>query len=189
MRRLLLGVTLLAAARRAYGLLASGRLTIDVGIGRRVRRLGPVSWEIAAEPEIVFDVIAAPYLAPTPRALQDKLEVWERGADMALAAHFTEVKCGTVTTVETVRFSRPDRIDFRVVRGPVPHLSEVFLLEPTDPGTRLTWQGELGTDLGALGAWWGDRVARSWEKAVRVSLKAIIAEAERRAGRVTKRGT
>lgn len=99
---------------------------------------------------------------------------------MVLAAHYTQVKCGTTTTLETVRFNRPERIDFRVVRGPVPHLAEAFILEPIAAGTRLTWQGELGTDCWAIGRWWGDRVARAWEKAVRDSLKPIAAEAERR---------
>ena len=47
-------------------------------------------------------------------------------------------------------------------------------------GSTLTWEGELGTDYGALGELWGDVVARSWEKAVRSSMKAIISEAERR---------
>ncbi len=84
------------------------------------------------------------------------------------------------TTLETVRFEHPDRIDFRVVRGPVPHVRESFVLEETDGGSTLTWEGELGTDYGALGARWGDVVARSWEKAVHSSMKAIIAEAERR---------
>jgi hypothetical protein len=168
-------------ARRSYHLFASGALTIDVGIGRRTRVLGPVTWEIAADRETVFDVIAGPYLGPTPHALADKLQVWERGQDMVLAAHHTEVKCGVTTTVETVRFARPERIDFRVVRGPIPHLAEAFLLEPSGTGTRLTWQGELGTDLWALGAWWGDRVARIWENAVRASVRPIVVEAERRA--------
>ena len=101
---------------------------------------------IRAPQDVVFDVIAAPYLGPTPRALADKLHVRERGSDMVLAAHFTQVKCGITTTLETVRFQRPDRIDFRLVRGPVPHLVESFLLTPTDAGTELRWQGELGTD-------------------------------------------
>jgi Polyketide cyclase / dehydrase and lipid transport len=164
-----------------YRLLARGSLTIDTGIGRRIRRLGPVCFEIGAPREVVFGVIAAPYLGQTPRALAGELEVLERGSDMVLAAHFTEVKCGTTTTVETVRFDRPQRIDFRVVRGPVPHVVESFLLEPDARGTRLTWQGELGTDFWAVGAWWGGRVARQWERAVRRSLVAITTEAERRA--------
>jgi hypothetical protein len=133
-------------------------------------------------PPVVFDVIATPYLARTPHALQSELDVWEQGSDMVLAAHFTHVKCGTTTTVETVRFQRPDRIHFRLVRGPVPHVSESFLLAPVDAGTELTWEGELGTDFWALGSWWGDRVARQWERAVRTSVAAITAEAERRAG-------
>jgi hypothetical protein len=104
-------------------------LTLDVGVGRRLQPLGERSWEIRADRETVFDVIADPYLMRTPLALQDKLAVWERGSDMVLAAHFTPVKCGVSTTVETVRFERPVRIDFRVVRGPVPHVTESFLLE------------------------------------------------------------
>jgi len=180
MRGLLFALVVAGGGRRAYRLLASGAVTIDVGIGRRVQRLGPLSWQIAASREVVFDVIAGPYLGPTPRGLRDKLEVWERGSDMVLAAHFTPVTCGVTTTVETVRFSRPERINFRVVRGPVPHVIESFIFDTVDEGTSLTWEGELGTDFWGLGFWWGRRVARSWEKAVRASLAAVVAEAERR---------
>jgi hypothetical protein len=178
--RLVVAALIALGSQRVYRLLASGALTIDVGLGRRVRALGPVSWEIAAPREIVFDVIASPYIGRTPRALTDELQVWERGSDMVLAAHFTPVRCGVATTVETVRFERPERVDFRVVRGPVPHVVESFVLEADGGRTTLTWEGELGTDFWALGAWWGDRVARAWEKAVRSSLDAIAAEAERR---------
>jgi hypothetical protein len=171
----------LLGARWLYRLLVRGSLTIDTGIGRRLRRLGPVRFLIAAPREVVFDVIATPYLGRTPHGLQDELEVLERGSDMVLAAHVAQVKCGTTTTVETVRFHRPDRIDFRLVRGPVPHVVESFLLAPAEGGTQLTWQGELGTDFWAIGSWWGERVGRQWEKAVRRSLTAITAEAERRA--------
>jgi Polyketide cyclase / dehydrase and lipid transport len=170
------------AGRGLYRLVARGEVTVDTGIGRRIRPLGPVAFDIAAPREVVFDVIAVPYLDRTPRALQGELAVWERGSDMVLAAHFTEVRCGTTTTVETVRFDRPGRIDFRVVRGPVPHVVESFLLEEDGQGTRLTWEGELGTDFWAAGAWWGGRVARQWERAVRRSIGAVAAEAERRTG-------
>ena len=174
------------AGRGLYRLLARGQLTLDTGIGRRLQPLGPVEFEIKAPREVVFDVIATPYLDRTPRALQNELAVWERSSDMVLAAHFTEVKCGTTTTVETVRFERPERIDFRVVRGPVPHVVESFALSPEDSGTRLTWEGELGTDFWTVGAWWGRRVARQWERAVRRSIAAIGAEAERRAARTSR---
>jgi hypothetical protein len=183
MRRLILALVVAVGGRRAYRLLASGAVTIDVGVGRSVRSLGPRSWQIAAGREIVFDLIASPYLGRTPHALADKLRVWERGSDMVLAAHMTPVKCGLTTTLETVRVERPERIDFRVVRGPVPHVVESFVLDVADEGTRLTWEGELGTDFWALGTWWGNRVARSWEQAVRSSLEAVVVEAERRAGR------
>jgi Polyketide cyclase / dehydrase and lipid transport len=179
--RLLVAALIALGGHRVYRLVASGALTLDVGVGRQVRLLGPVSWDIAAPREIVFDVIAGPYLGRTPRALADELQVWERGSDMVLAAHFTQVRCGVATTVETVRFERPERVDFRVVRGPVPHVAESFVLDVDGEGTRFTWTGELGTDFWGLGASWGDRVARAWEKAVRSSLAAIVAEAERRA--------
>jgi hypothetical protein len=168
-------------AWKAYRLLTSGALTLDLDIGRRAQPLGPLVHTVQAPPDVVFGVIASPYLGRTPRALTDKLQVWERGDDMVLAAHHTPVKCGTTTTLETVRFHRPDRIDFRLVRGPVPHLTESFLLSPSDTGTQLRWQGELGTDLWALGEWWGGRVARAWSHAVEDSLHEIAAEAERRA--------
>jgi len=171
------------AGRGIYRLLARGQLTIDTGIGRSVRALGPVDFEVAAPPEVVFDVIATPYLDRTPRALQNELAVWERGSDMVLAAHFTEVKCGTTTTVETMRFERPERIDFRVVRGPIPHLVESFTLSAQGEGTRLRWEGEMGTDFWAAGASWGRRVALQWERAVRRSITGVAAEAERRATR------
>ena len=164
----------------AAGRPKSGAVTIDSGFGRRVRELGPVTWEIAADRETVFDVIASPYLAKTPRSMKDHLDVWEPGTDMVLAAHYTKVKCGVTSTVETVHFERPDRINFRLVRGPVPHVRESFVLEAAESGSILTWTGELGTDFGAFGALWGDVVARSWENAVRSSMKSITSEAERR---------
>jgi hypothetical protein len=176
---LLAGTATALMLRRLYRLLARGSLTVDLGTGRRLQALGPLEQTIAAPPEAVFDVIAAPYLGRTPRALTEKLQVWERGSDMVLAAHFTRVKCGTTTTLETVRFERPSRIDFRLVRGPVPHLVESFLLEPSELGTAFRWQGELGTDGWQLGVAWGRIVARAWTRAVENSLRQIAAEAER----------
>jgi hypothetical protein len=176
------GTRALAAGFAALAFAIRGALTLDLGVGRRLRPLGPLSWQIQAPPEVVFDVIAQPYLGKTPRALQEKLQVWERGSDMALAAHFTPVGAGLVaTTVETVTFERPRRIHFRLVRGPVPHVSEAFELRAVEAGTELTWRGELGTDLWALGGAWGRVVAARWEKAVRVTIASVGAEAERRA--------
>ena len=170
-----------AVAAGGYVLLVRGALTLDLGVGRRLRPLGPLTRTIAAPPETVFDVVATPYLGRTPRAMQDKLEVWERGSDMALAAHFTPAGRLTATTVETVRFERPHRVTFRLLRGPVPHVTETFELRAVPEGTEFVYAGELGTDLWGLGAWWGERVAQAWEGAVVQSLEAIQGEAERRA--------
>ncbi|MGH2973691.1 MAG: SRPBCC family protein [Solirubrobacterales bacterium] len=170
----------------AYALVARGSLTLDVGIGRRVRPLGPLEARIAAPRETVFDVVAAPYLGRTPRALASKLRVLERGEDLVLAEHFTPVGRLTAVTLETVSFERPSRIGFRLVRGPVPHVTEEFALEEVDgsAATRLVYRGELGTDLWGVGGLWGAVVARRWEQVVSASVESIRIEAERRsAGR------
>jgi Polyketide cyclase / dehydrase and lipid transport len=165
-------------------LVARAGLTLDIGVGRRLRPLGPIVLDIAAPPEVVFDVIAAPYLGRTPRALRGELQVIERGADLVLAAHFTALGPGlTVTTVETVRFERPRRITFRLVKGPVPHVLEHYELRGSGTGTAFEYRGELGTDLWALGGCWGAVVAPSWERTVANSLDRIRTEAERRARR------
>lgn len=171
----------LCAAIGGYVLVVRGALILDLNVGRRVRPLGPITDTIAAPPDTVFDVIAGPYLGRTPRAMNDKLRVLERGSDMVLAAHFTPTGRLTTTTVETVRFERPDRISFRVLRGPVPHVLETYELRAVPQGTEFVYSGELGADLWRLGQWWADRVAKPWETTVAQSLGAIRAEAERRA--------
>src|ERR671914_51763 len=159
---------------------AGSLLTAGAALVARAR----LTLDIAAPPELVFDVIAAPYLGRKPRALRGKLEVIERGADLVLAAHFTPVAPGlTVTTVETVRFEPPHRISFRLVKGPVPHVLERYDLRPSATGTAFEYRGELGTDLWALGAIWGSIVAPSWEQTVERSLESVRTEAERRAHR------
>lgn len=162
--------------------LITGALPIDLNVGRRSRTLGPQTFDIAAPRDVVFDMIAQPYLGRATRAMREKIHVLERGTDMVLATHYTPVyERLTARTVETVRFTRPERIDFRLTRGPVPHVVEDFVLTERDSGTRLVYRGEMGTDLWGLGERWGALVARSWEKTVASSLAGIQAEAERRA--------
>jgi hypothetical protein len=180
-RRIAAVMPVLASAAGGYALIVRGALTLDLDLGRRTRPLGPISRTIAAPRETVFDVIAAPYLGRTPRAMHDELQVLERGSDMVLAAHFTTATRLTTTTVETVRFERPERVSFRLVRGPVPHVLETYELRTSPAGTEFVYTGELGADLWRLGQWWADRVARPWEHTVRNSIDAIQAEAERRA--------
>jgi len=164
-----------------WALVVRGSLALDLGIGRRYRPLGPMTFRIAAPRDVVFDVVSNPYLGRTPRAMRAKLEVLERGEDVVLAAHYTRAYGLTATTVETVRFERPERVHFRLVRGPVPHVLETFELREIDGETELEYTGELGTDLWMLGQLWGAAVARTWEATVASSLEAVRAEAERRA--------
>jgi hypothetical protein len=84
---------------------------------------------------------------------------WGRGSDMVLAAHRTALRGRLVaTTVETVRFTRPERIDFRLTRGPVPYVLSRFALLGHAGGFsvrvhRPTWNGSFGArrTLGRLG--------------------------------------
>jgi hypothetical protein len=177
-----------AAATGAYIGVVTGRLTIDLGLGRRTRPLGPLHVDIAAPRETVFAAAAAPYADRQPRAMRKKVEILERAGQMVLATHRTPVGSGlTAVTVETVTLDPPNRMGFRLLRGPVPHVIESFAFDETADGTRLSYSGELGTDLWRLGQAWGDLVARSWVDAVGASMATIKTESERRAGIVTPR--
>ena len=168
--------------------MVTGAVPVDLGIGRRTRALGPFGVDIRAPADVVFDVLSEPYLGRQTRAMAEKIKILERGSDMVLAAHRTPLRGRLVaTTVETVRFARPDRIDFRLTRGPVPHVVEQFLLTAAEDATRLDYTGELGTDLWSLGARWGELVAGPWERTVRVTFAAVKAEAERRATKAARR--
>jgi Polyketide cyclase / dehydrase and lipid transport len=169
-------------AAAGYVGLVTGAIAPDLGFGRRSRPLGPHAVDIAAPREVVFDLISQPYLGRQSRALADKIRVLERGSDMVLAAHFTPVHQRLVAqTVETVRFTRPERVHFRLVRGPVPHVVEEFTLTELGSGTRLEYRGEMAADLWRVGQRWAGLVARRWEHVVAASFASIKAEAERRA--------
>lgn len=165
--------------------LVTGAVPVDLGVGRRTRPLGPLTVSVRAPREVVFDVIHAPYGPRASRALREKVQVLESGGDLVLAAHRTPLYGGRLhaVTVETVGFTRPERVHFRLLRGPVPYVEEDFWLGEQGGGTLLEYRGTLGTDLWRPGQVWGDIVARRWEQVVEHSFTVIRAEAERRAGR------
>src|SRR5260370_39870004 len=80
-----------------YCLVVSGKATIDTGWGRRIRPLGPSGVQIAAPAATVFDVIAAPYLGRTPRAMAGKPQALQPGTELVLAAHYTPVQRARLT--------------------------------------------------------------------------------------------
>lgn len=186
-----LATTAVTTAAGLLVLLSLGRLTLDLGWGRRLRPLGPQVVRISAPREQVFDLIALPYLSPerAPRQLREKIEVLERSAAMVVAAHRTKVGRITTVTVESVSFSRPAEIRFRLLRGPVPYVTERFALRGGEEGrpTELEYSGEMGTDLWAVGTWWGDIVARYWERAVAGALGALRTTSEGAAARTAAR--
>jgi hypothetical protein len=179
---------LVALLLSIYVLTVTGRLTLDVGFGRATRALQSRRVHIDAPIETVFDQLAAPYaLESPPRALREKVTVLERGSDHVVASHRTRVGPITTVTVESVVLDRPRRIDFRLLRGPVPHAKEHFELREADGGTDVTYVGELGADFGVVGRLWSWSVARQWQRAVDASLAGVTASAEELAARRRRR--
>lgn len=165
-------------------LMATGKLTLDLGWGRSYHQVGPITARIDAPRSVVFEQIASPYLGRTPREARERLQVWERGEDMVVARHVSQVSFYSAQTVESVRFEEPERVVFRHLRGPVPHAFEEFVLsEDDDPEvTHFEYRGELGIDFWLLGRLAGRFVvAPEWERQVRPHVEELKEGAERRA--------
>lgn len=177
------GAAAAAGGLAGAGLLVSrGRLHLDIGWGRSVCPLGPTTMFIDAPRELVYQLVSAPYLGTMPSALADKIRIVERHGNLVIAEHRTKLPGLDAITVESVLFEPPGRVSFRLLRGPVPQVSEEFLLADEGSGTRFTYQGELGTDLGRLGRFYGERLVKpKWEQVVADSLEQVKAAAEQRA--------
>lgn len=189
-------ITVLAVSAPAWGLLLTltalvlsvtalaffvtrGRLTLDLGWGRSIHPLGPITLRIAAPRDLVFREVAAPYLGRVPRGTRDTIEVLEQDGNMVVAAHRTRLRFSVSTTVEAVLLEPPDRVTFRHLRGPVPHASEELLLRAVGGETELEYRGTIGLDLWFLGRIAGRRWARpNWERAVRARLEELKRTAE-----------
>jgi hypothetical protein len=189
------GLTLVFAAAAAGGaayagfiLMSRGRLVLDVGWGRSYFPLGPIEVQMAAPREVVFDVIQGGYSESAPADVKRHIKVIERAGDLVVAEHRTPLKLLDAITVETVRFERPSRVVFALLRGPVPHVHETFELLERDGVTTLTYQGTLGADLWLFGRWYGGGVVKpAWERVVAASLKGVKAQAEARAAAQSRR--
>jgi uncharacterized protein YndB with AHSA1/START domain len=177
-----LGALLIALTAGMFLLLAMGRLHLDLGWGRSLHQLGPITIRIAAPRELVFEIIAAPYLGRAPAG--SGIEVVARGDRLVVAAHHTKVHFYTARTVEALEFEPPARVAFRHLTGPVPHAVEEFALEEVSDGTELRYAGELGIDFFVLGRIAGRYWVRpQWERVVREHLNDLRERAEQIANR------
>jgi uncharacterized protein YndB with AHSA1/START domain len=182
-----LSAALIGLCAGAFLLLAMGRLHLDLGWGRSHHPLGPITVEIAAPRELVFELISAPYLRQTRG--DSSIEVLARRDRLAVAAHYTSVHFYTARTLEIVEFEPPARVGFRHLAGPVPHAVEQFALEPANGATMLRYTGELGIDFFVLGRIAGRRWVRpQWERVVREHLEDVKRRAEQRSGASPRRG-
>ena len=180
-----LAFLLLGLLAGAFMALAMGRLHLDLGIGRSLHELGPLEFQIDADPAIVYEILSAPY---TGRARNDSIDIIAADESLVVAAHLTKVHFYESRTVEAVQLEPPSRIGFRHLTGPVPHAIEEFVLEAEGQKTVLRYRGELGIDYFVLG-----RVAArhwvipQWIRAVDGHLKLVTEQAELRAERSRRR--
>jgi hypothetical protein len=166
--------------------LAMGRLHLDFGVGRSFHPLGPITITIRATRELVFEIIAAPYLGRSSAGRG--IEVLARSKDLVVARHNTRVHFYTAQTTEVVDFNPPTRVGFRHVSGPVPHAVEEFVLEQIDDGTELRYRGEIGIDFFILGRMAGRYWVRpQWERVVSAHIEDVRERAEARAAFHAKR--
>ena len=160
--------------------LATGRLHIDLGFGRSLHHLGPITTTIRAPRELVFEIIAAPYLGRQPAA--SGIEVLARSENLVVAKHRTRVHFYMAQTTEAIEFTPPARVGFRHLTGPVPHAIEGFVLEEIDAGTKLSYRGEIGIDFSILGRMSGRYWVRpQWERVVAAHIEDVKERAEARA--------
>jgi hypothetical protein len=182
-----LGALLVGGLAGMFLLLAMGRLHLDLGWGRSLHELGPIEIRIAADRNLVFELISAPYLHRAENA--SGIEVLARGEDLAVAAHLTKVHFYTARTVEAVMFERPTRVAFTHLSGPVPHAVEEFVLTEANGQTELRYAGEVGIDFFFLGRIAGRYWVRpQWERTVREHLQELAERAEQLAARRRARG-
>jgi hypothetical protein len=168
--------------------LAMGRLHADLGFGRSLHQLGPITATIRAPRELVFEIIAAPYLGRNSAV--SEIEVLARSENLVVARHHTRVHFYTAQTTEAVDFTPPTRVGFRHLTGPVPLALEEFILEKTELGTKLRYSGEIGIDFFALGRLAGRFWVRpQWERVVSAHIEDVKERAEARATRHRARGS
>ena len=165
----------------------SGSLTIDLGWGRSVHPLGPITLTVAAPRDTVFEVLAAPYRERAPREVREQVEILESAGDLVVAAHHTRLWGFTSTTVESVRLVPPGRIEFRGLRGPPPAVREEFVLSEEGDGTRVEYRGELAVDFWVFGRLAARLMRPTWEGVVGRHLDDARRMAEQRS-RVNRNG-
>lgn len=177
-----LGTVVLSGLAAFSFLVSRGRIHIDLGWGRSTHDLGPIEIEIDAPRQLVYETISGPYLGRTPARMRGKIQVLERSESLVVARHRTSLPLMDAITVEAVGFEPPRRITFRLLQGPVPAVSEEFVLEDENGTTSLVYRGELQADFWALGSWYGGSVVRPvWEGTVAGTLEQVKSTAERRA--------
>jgi hypothetical protein len=99
--------------------------------------------EIAAHPELVYQLIAAAGRGSLPGGASHGARLLEQPAPNRAVVEFTTRVFGRrVVTVEEVAFEPSQCIRYRLLSGPLPAVEEEFRLEPAPSGTALLYSGQ-----------------------------------------------
>ncbi|MDQ6883931.1 MAG: SRPBCC family protein [Candidatus Dormibacteraeota bacterium] len=133
---------------------------------------------IKAQPALVFQLIAA--VGQGPDAAHARV-IERPSANRAIVEFTTRVAGRTVKTLEEVGFHTPDRITYRLLKGPLPAVDEEFRMEPDGDNTILRYRATFVPHA----PWWRaafDRAIVPWiyRKAVTSSMHQIKQAAEER---------
>ncbi len=93
---------------------------------------------IEASPALVFQLVAA---VGQGRDATHARVLRRPSPEVAIVEFTTRVLGRQVRTLEEVRFYPPDRITYRLLRGPLPAVNEEFRVESRDGGTMLVYRG------------------------------------------------
>lgn len=183
-----------ARRRKARSCGPRGSLLVRVGrlyarlddLDRAVRavRVGPVTTEIEAPVDLVYQMLAA--IGQGAKSGGERAEIIEQNGDVLVCDFWTRVAMPIgsdrlVRTRERVVLLPPDRIDYEHLDGLVRGLRETITVAPHDGRTQLTYVGDY--EAGSLLAFLRARLlARpAIERVMREHFADVTARAEARA--------
>lgn len=150
--------------------------------------LRPLAVEIAAPRELVFEMASA-VDAKLPNGPSHEATLVERSGDVMIVSYRLMGRRGPVELLERVTLTRPQRIDYERLSGPLDHVSERLTFE--DHGKMLTivrYSGQVGRRLPLLGPLIVRMLAvPAYERFMRQSLRSLKEAAEARAPRSGRR--
>ncbi len=150
----------------------------------RTYRLRERSVLIHAPRQLVFEMASA-VGGDLPGGPAHDSRLLEHDGNRQLVTYRVPVGRWAFELLEEVRLTPPERIEYRVVRGPLSRVTETLEFVTRDPASTLvSYTGSVGDDRPVVGPMLARLVAVSaYDRFMRRSLAALKSAAERRASR------